>query len=536
VDGVRLSRSSELTGTSPAAAMAVPLPADARVLRLVVTGGADIHYDHADWADAAVRAPMPLVFRNVNDDFPPDAAIYGPVATAQPGGSVSITVGTDIQSVVNANPAGTVYWIQAGTHRHQSITPKNGDQFWGEYGAILSGAKVLTGAVADGSDWRYDGQTQEGGLAGFACLPGFPRCRYVEDLWIDGVWQKHVDSRGAMTANTWYFDYAADRIYIRNNPAGKLVETSVTARAFQGSASNVLIRNLVIEQYATLAQDGAVRAENGSGWTVRNCDIRKNHAYGIRTGSGLSVYNTKLNDNGQIGSGGPGSVILFDTCEFARNNVAGFDYGWEGGGSKWAETDHLTVRYCYVHDNVGPGLWTDINNYLTLYEYNVVEDNIDKGIFHEISFDCIIRYNQVRRNGFGFIDWLWGAGIIVAASGGIDSDIVVHDNIVEDNADGIALIQQNRGSGEPHGSGYGVLPWHNKNILVRDNIIRLGGTNRQTGAVDDAGDLSYGRNIRFVNNTYFLAGADAFCFEWLGAKNQAGWQAAGQDLTGTFNY
>ena len=57
------------------------------------------------------------------------------------------------------------------------------------------------------------------------------------------------------------------------------------------------------------------------------------------------------------------------------------------------------MRDNHVHHNEGPGLWTDIDNIHTLYEGNLVEHNANVGIFHEISYDAVIRNNIVRDNG-----------------------------------------------------------------------------------------------------------------------------------------
>src|SRR5690348_5690320 len=59
-----------------------------------------------------------------------------------------IRVGTtdDLSAVVAANPAGTTFCISSGVHRLQTwIDVKPGDQLLGADGAVISGAKVLSG-------------------------------------------------------------------------------------------------------------------------------------------------------------------------------------------------------------------------------------------------------------------------------------------------------------------------------------------------------------------------------------------------------
>jgi hypothetical protein len=40
-----------------------------------------------------------------------------------------------------------------------------------------------------------------------------------------------------------------------------------------------------------------------------------------------------------------------------------YNSGWEAGGGKmgWVGTNHLVLKGNYSHDNMGPGLWCDIN-------------------------------------------------------------------------------------------------------------------------------------------------------------------------------
>jgi len=75
----------------------------------------------------------------------------GPQSTITcPSGAVSIYPGTGIQGIVDTNGGGTTFCLRAGTHSiRSSITPKTGDVFVGEYGAIL-----------DGTGWSTSDSTQ----------------------------------------------------------------------------------------------------------------------------------------------------------------------------------------------------------------------------------------------------------------------------------------------------------------------------------------------------------------------------------------
>jgi hypothetical protein len=72
VDGTRRYQSSEITGADGSTALAVDVT-NATTLSLRVTGGADIHSDHADWADARFTVEA------VPEPTPPPSS-YGPTS------------------------------------------------------------------------------------------------------------------------------------------------------------------------------------------------------------------------------------------------------------------------------------------------------------------------------------------------------------------------------------------------------------------------------------------------------------------------
>jgi hypothetical protein len=435
---------------------------------------------------------------------------------------VEIEPGDNIQAQIDLFPPGTTFRLKAGTHRlTRALIPKDGDSFLGEPGAILSGARVLS-PVWSGTYWVANGQTQQGRVHG-VCRPSSPRCGHPEELYVDDLALAHVANPTELGPGRWHFDYGNDRILGYGDPTGHRVETSVATQAFGGSAANVTIANLTIEKFANAAQSGAVHADATRGWTLRDNTIRLNHGVGVRTGSEMQVLRNLVVRNGQLGIGGGGTAVLLQGNEIAFNNTTGFESGWEAGGAKMVNTRGLVIRDNFVHHNDGYGLWTDIDNIDTLYEGNRVEDNSGSGIFHEISYKAVIRRNTVKRNGFAFSAWLWGAGILVAAS----PDVEVYENVVLDNADGIAAIQQSRGSGR-----YG--PYEIWSLWVHDNIIGM--TTGQTGLVQDVGDRSYfsSRNNRFDRNSYYTGSGGRY-FGWLdGDRTAAEWRSFNNDVNGTF--
>ena len=449
---------------------------------------------------------------------------------------VTIEPGQDIQAIVSAQPDGAAFLLKAGVHRLQTISPKSGQIFAGETGAILSGARLLTLFSRAGSAWVASEQTQQGAPAGTEadgiCRAGSPQCGHPEDLFINDVPLQAVSSVSAGGPGKWYFDYTADQIYFWDDPAGKTVETSVMANAFVGNASDVTIRGLIVEKYATPTFEGAVRLgpEWGAGWIIEDSEVRWNHFAGIRNNPHSIARRNNVHHNGGFGFVGAGDNVLVEGNQISYNNYAGYNPFWGAGGSKWVYTKHLVVRGNFSHHNLGVGLWTDINNIDTLYEDNVVEDNERGGIFHEISYEATIRNNTLRRNGTGkaFPYWTTGAGIEIVSSRNVE----VYGNRLEDNWQGITGLEEHRGIGNDG-------PYALTGLNVHDNIVTSRVTDQgagRTGVVDSEGTgIVAEANNRFQQNTYQL-GTNAHYFVWAGAdRTQAEWQGFGQDETGTFS-
>jgi parallel beta-helix repeat protein len=429
----------------------------------------------------------------------------------------------NIQQVVQNYPAGTTFYLKAGVHRMQSITPRTGDRFIGEAGTVLSGARQLTTFTRSGSYWVATGQTQQGAVRQTYCRSGFPRCSYPEDFFIDGVPLRHADNLSAVGPGTFFFDYGADRIYFWDDPTNRYVEASVTGHAFQGYATDVLLSGLVVEKYATPADEAAVAV--GTRWTLQYSEVKLNHSAGVRTGMSSVVRNTSTHHNGQYGFIGAGNNAVIEANEISYNNFAGFDPYWAAGGSKWVLTSGLTVRSNFSHHNGGPGLWTDIGNIYTLYENNTVEDNERAGIFHEVSYDAIIRNNTARRNGTTkpYPYWTTGAGIEVVNS----LNVEVYGNVLEDNWQGITGL-------DDHRSHTNTL----KNLNVHDNWITSRPSNPgggRSGIIDMDGWTAYAAgNNRFHGNHYVLGNPNGQHFMWFGERTQYEWRAYGNDVGGSF--
>jgi parallel beta-helix repeat protein len=380
--------------------------------------------------------------------------------------SISISPGQSIQAAVNANPAGTRFLVEAGTHIRQSVIPKSGDHFIGEPGTVL------------------DGQ----GVAGYAFAKGGPPY-----------------------------------------PSG------------------VTIRGLKVTGYVPDFQAGAIDAggyspsEGTLGWIIDSNEVSYNGEYGIRIGNSTQITNNKVHHNHRLNIGGSGHKAVIESNEIAFGNYLNTsNTDFEAGGTKFTNTDSLLLHDNDVHDNLGVGLWIDLNNINTLIDGNRIDGNASEGIAIEISYKTTISNNTVTNNGWhdprNRYTWLWNAGIGVHAS----QDVEVYGNTVSGNYAGIVAIQQDR-TRDPAVHGAHIV----QNLYVHDNSItqsNLPGTSADlsvaAGAVTDIhGDTAIFtiRNNHFRKNSYYL-GQNASPFAWLNRTiTSAEWNGYGQDQDGSFN-
>jgi parallel beta-helix repeat protein len=426
-----------------------------------------------------------------------------------PADAIAVDAGSPIQDAVDAAPAGSKFCIQAGIHRMQSVVPKAGQVFIGQSGAILDGARVLSGFTYDGGYWVVSDPDQPSSPYGY-CKSDHPECADAAGVFVNGHGLTQVAAKSELEPGEFFFDAAHHLIVIADDPAGKLIEAASTEFAFSGPANDVIIQNLIVEKYRNPAQMGAVNGASARGWHVENSEFRLDSGAGVSVGSDGEIRNCNIHHNGQLGAGGHGTNIVLAGNKVWANNTAMFNPDWEAGGIKIALGKNITFDNNYVHDNDGPGIWCDIDCNNVVYDHNTVEDNSDAGIFFEISTNATIHDNVLRGNGKAQSSWYWGADIQIAAS----QDVSVCDNHITVRPGGraIMLIDQSRLKDD---GGY----YQTRDDLVCRNDVRFLGTGSLGGASDafpwthNYSIIENGNN-RFVDNRYRYKPSDAPVFAW----------------------
>ena len=292
--------------------------------------------------------------------------------------------------------------------------------------------------------------------------------------------------------------------------------------AFSGAADDVVVQGFEIVDYGTPTQYGSVYI-SGSGWLVEGNEVHGSEGAGISVREdqgpavGNVIRNNRIHHNHQLGVAVTGSFgTVLEGNEIAYNNWLGeYNWGWEAGSSKFWETENLVVRGNWSHHNDGPGLWADTDNVGTVYEGNVVEDNDGPGIFHEVSYSAVIRNNVIRRNGFTSPGWLWGAGVVIAASDHVE----IYGNRVEGNFNGITLVQQDRENGHVVAS-----------VHVYDNTLVDTGI---TGAATDTGDDSIFSDDNWFNNNAYHGDVE-WAWDGIAGIGWGEWRSTGNGANSTY--
>ncbi len=238
---------------------------------------------------------------------------------------------------------------------------------------------------------------------------------------------------------------------------------AIDSDSSDGDQAGVTIEYLTIEKYTPGTNAAAINQETNTNWVLRYNTIMLNApGAGLMAGSGSVITDNCLTLNGQYGfqsvavnswgrdsvTGGPYDITIVhneisynDTCDYEgllsnpaigwhnfdpvpasyRNSHCGsvVPDGDQGGFKLW-QTDGVTIKNNYIHNNWGPGAWVDTDNANTDFTGNVITANDGPAITEEISYNFSITGNYLADN-----DWIDGLGnasfpqpaIYVAGSG-----------------------------------------------------------------------------------------------------------------------
>jgi hypothetical protein len=458
----------------------------------------------------------------------------GPRAVTCPSGASVIKPGDTIVPALKKAGAGGSVCFKPGIYRLTApLNPESGQTLTFETGAVLNGSEVVTDWVQDGSHWVASGQTQRFTappvMTDYGCRVNSQACIY-EDVFMDGQPLQHVPSLDELGPGRVYFDKAASKIFIADDPQAHAIEATVAEAAIVSQAAGVTIAGATIDKFA---HDGIdVTASN---WTITDSDISRIHfgAIDLHGGRGHVLRNNRLHHNGVIGmTAASVSDLTAEGNEVDHNNYLSAGpatSGWHEGGIKILKSRNVLVRNNYSHHNDGDGIWFDFDNIDITIEDNLLENNTRDGIVYEASFDAIIRRNVIRENGLAE-RWYGGTGIRNSTS----KNVEYSDNLLEGNMRTFLILWQPRGSSPTLGERQSA------NVLFHDNTVVFPQTWHRwmwiaVGVYPNQDPRVLTSNNLFEGNHYFSPDASRTWWHWEDSLTWEGWQSLGLDKSGSYS-
>jgi len=312
---------------------------------------------------------------------PPATSAYGPQRTITcPSGAVNIVPGQSIQSSVNVYPGTTTFCLRAGVHYvTSSVTPKTGNTFVGEYGAIL-----------DGSNWSTTDTTQ----AAFRAHNENIDYVTIRNLVIRKMPQKGI--------HTFYW-LSPDHWTVENN------EITGSHTGIQFADQSMIRNNYIHHNYGN--PSGATPAERGGGYV------------------GYYASNTIL-ENNEIAYNGKEQKSMESTNVTFRNNFVHHNQGdgiWYDGGNPGA-----LVEGNRVEDNAGNGIFYEASAG-SIIRNNTIRRSGDTGVFVSTSQNAEI-YGNALENNFRAITYFVNCGAMVGRTIDLQNNWA-HDNIIRVGAE-----------------------------------------------------------------------------------------------------
>jgi parallel beta-helix repeat protein len=321
--------------------------------------------------------PAPLGWGSLPQVESISSPVVGPQPTITcPVGAVDLSPGTNLQDAVDARPGGTTFCLRAGVHPITSaITPKTGDVFVGEYGAIL-----------DGTRWRTADVTQ----AAFRA-----HNQDIDDVTIRNVAIQYMPQRGIHA-----FPWMSDRWIV---------------------------------EYTEIA-GGQVGIQVGNQSVVRHSWIHHNvgnpfSPIPLERGGGYQVYQSRdvLFEQNEISYNGPEQKVVVSTNVTFRENFVHHNL-WDG---IWYDGDNVgsLIEGNRVEDHPGSGIFLEISGRGVIRK-NVVRRSRLHGVFISTSKDVEIYENTLDDN-FRGIEYFVGCSRVGGGEIGWDlANNLAHDNVV----------------------------------------------------------------------------------------------------------
>ncbi len=357
-----------------------------------------------------------------------------------------------IGRAITAAPHGGTVVIRGGVYR-ESLTISNERltlQPYPNEAVIIRGSRTLSSFIAVGGDWRRDGWNyQFPRQAPETVAANYPMANAPDMVFYDGQPLRQVSKLSQVSGKAFFVDYTTSQLFIGIDPVGHVLEGSYLQTALMlNNADNSIVRGLQFERFATPVNTHGAVVDLSDDVTFEHNIFVDNASSGLSLrGNRTVVAGNTFGFNGQLGLHAfqtDGAVI--EDNKINNNNTERFDQFQEAGGAKLVQSVNVQFAGNYVLNNIGNGIWFDIDSDHAVIVRNEAFSNNRNGIQFEISDGAIIAGNTVRSNT--------DVGIHIIESTNID----VYNNVVYKNDVALTVWDGSR----PHLVG---------NIAIRNNVL-----------------------------------------------------------------
>lgn len=272
----------------------------------------------------------------------------------------------------------------------------------GEGATVLDGAVPVSGWSQSGGLWWVPWSTDFPTADDIMTLPDNRIAGHPEQFFVDGVAVEEVASLAEVGAGRFFYDKSAGRVWIGDDPSGRLVEGSVLNWGlYLNHADGSTVDGLTVTRFATAQRDMAAVRAYADDVTVSNVTVSENAYQGMSAiGSDITFDQVTAFRNGHAGLHGHFATnFVVSGASIVENNAELFDPAWAAGGIKVTTSTGFTITDSFVHRNDGPAVWLDLEVVDSVIARNVVTDNRRAGMMLELSSDITVVDNLVMGNG-----------------------------------------------------------------------------------------------------------------------------------------
>ncbi len=399
-----------------------------------------------------ITAPLTMPLKDTAYPVPAGALFVSPQGKASSSGT-SPNAPTTLQNALKIAPVGGTIVLRGGTYRVGGINlPRRltlqsfaGEKPW------LKGSVEVEGWVRDGDAWRHDNWQIEFPSRGYVATvldkvtdPQYPMAPYGDMAFVDGKALFQVGSRAQVGPGRFYVDYRTQKLYLGDDPTGKMVEAASKDQGlFIGgdgdlarTAAGSMVRGLGLAHYQLGVNVSAPQV------VIEDCTFLWNANNGLNlrgASTDCIVRGNTFTGNGSTGISANGAHrLLVEGNLISYNNVEGFKRTWSAAGVKVVLLDGFVARDNIAEHNFATGIWLDVDVNHAVVTRNISRYNGAIGIFFEISKHAVIAFNLVHDNG---------AGIQISGS----HDAHVYNNTLVNNNRNFVMQQGNRKNSEKSG-------------------------------------------------------------------------------------